>query len=249
MNFREVGGLTTRDGRRVKSGVLWRSAGLEAATARDIELIGKLGLMSIADLRGEEERSTQPTHPAITKDVQTIWSTTGGLPSRSEFMQTFNSDKDANTLRQVVEQLYRTIADNHASHFRLIFDALAVGALPMLVHCAAGKDRTGVVVAVILEALGVERESILVDYARTNELLDWDRLSITAAAGTGLGAGALSALPQEAFEVLRRADVSYLDAALSDLDLRYSTVTQFLEQKVGLNPDTISRVRHNLLEG
>ena len=248
MNFRDAGSLVTQDGKRVKQGVLWRSAGLEAATSSDIETISALGLAAIADLRGDEERRTQPTHPAITKDVRMIWSTAGGLPNRSEFMQTFNLSSDAGALREMVEQLYRTIADKHESHLRLIFDALAAGALPILIHCAAGKDRTGVVVAIILETLGVDRGRIIADYCRTNDLLDWDRLSILAAAGTGLGDGALNSLPPEAFDALKRAESNYLEAAFVELDQRHGGVLQFLERRAGVSHETISRARQNLLE-
>jgi len=248
MNFRQMGGLEGRDARRIRPGLFWRSAGLDQPHAEDINQINSLGLKTIVDLRGERERVAFPTHPPLTQLCDTIWSPSEAETSQTEAFVLLSKSKDEGMLIDAVASLYTQIADQYAVHVRMVFAAIASNRVPILVHCAAGKDRTGVVVAIVLETLGVDRSDIMSNYLETNDHLDWDRLSVAAAAGTGVRENSLDLMTAPALALLKRAHPRFLEAAFSHIDTRYGSVDIYLRQKVGVSSTTIERVRENLLE-
>ena len=248
MNFREMGGLKGQGGRRIKPGLFWRSAGLDRPHTEDIDLIKGLNLKTIVDLRGAKERAAFPTHAALAQSCEILWSTTDAESTQTEVFELLTRSLDEGALTEAVASLYIQIADQHAAHIRMVFDAIAENRLPILVHCAAGKDRTGVVVAVVLESLGVDRSDIMSGYLETNLHLDWDRLSVAAAAGTGIRENNLDRMTAPALALIKRAHPAFLEAALSDIDSRYGSVDRFLAQKVGVSSATLAQVRENLLE-
>lgn len=248
MNFRQMGGLEGRDGRRIKPGLFWRSAGLDQPQPEDIDQIKSLNLKTIVDLRGQKERGAFPTHPALNRLCDTMWSPSEAENSKTEAFVLLSKSGDEGTLIDAIASLYTQIAEQHAAQVRMVFDAIASNSVPILVHCAAGKDRTGVVVAIVLETLGVDRSDIMSSYLETNDHLDWDRLSIAATAGTGVRENSLDLMTAPALALLKRAHPQFLEAAFSHIDTRYGSVEVYLRQKVGVSSTTIERVRENLLE-
>jgi protein-tyrosine phosphatase len=113
---------------------------------------------------------------------------------------------------------YRYYATEAAPSFAQAFNALAdTHASPLLIHCTAGKDRTGFVVAVLLDLLDVPREEIFADYETTNS--EWDRKSAS---------GLASNLPDDAREALMRADPAFLEAAFDTIEKNYGGVADFV---------------------
>lgn len=248
MNFRQMGGLQGHDGRRIRPGLFWRSAGLDQPDPEDIELIKSLNLKTIVDLRGERERVAFPTHPALAQICDMVWAPSEAENSQTEAFMLLSNSRDEVTLIDAIGSLYTRIADQHAAHVRMVFDAIASDKVPLLVHCAAGKDRTGVVVAIVLETLGVDRSDIMSSYLETNDHLDWDRLSIAATTGTGVKEGGLDLMTPPALELLKRAHPRFLEAAFSDIDTSYGSIDMYLAQKAAVSSATIERVREILLE-
>ncbi|PKP82796.1 MAG: hypothetical protein CVT79_04995 [Alphaproteobacteria bacterium HGW-Alphaproteobacteria-18] len=248
MNFRQMGGLKGQNGRRIRPGLFWRSAGLDQPHLQDIDQIKSLNLKTIVDLRGDRERAAFPTHPSLTQLCDVIWSPPEAENSQAEALMLLSKSSDDVTLIGAIASLYTRIADQHAAHVRMVFDAIASDRVPILVHCAAGKDRTGVVVAIVLEALGVDRRDIMSSYLETNDHLDWDRLSIAATAGTGVKESGLDLTTPPALALLKRAHPQFLEAAFSNIETSYGSIDIYLEQKAGVSSATIKRVRENLLE-
>lgn len=160
-NVRDVGGLRAGD-RAVRSGVLLRSDHLDDATVDDITLLaGDLGLKGVVDLRVEWESPKPPAWDTHGVDVLPLpLFDLSGTTDRSAFQG--------------------APADAYAAMLDLAGDALvailrfAVGldGAPVLIHCAAGKDRTGIAVAVLLSLAGVDRDDIVADYLATGERMD-----------------------------------------------------------------------------
>ena len=167
-NWRDLGGLPTEDGHRIRPGRFFRSDTLQEIDDADAERLAReVGLRTVVDLRlsGEvvrEGRGALQEHETVRHLNVPLISVDLSVPGTAVPLIT---------------------ADMHVPHylgfltvsgerFRIIAEALADGGLPAVVHCAAGKDRTGVVVAVILDAVGVQREAIVDDYVRTREAYD-----------------------------------------------------------------------------
>lgn len=247
-NFREVGGYPTGDGGRLRRGLLWRSARLDDLTAADVDRVQALGIATIADLRRPSERALNPTSGRLLARVRLLAWDSHGLRDERLQQQLFKPNADNDHYFGAILDLYRMIAEEHAIHLRDLIQAVAEGALPVLVHCAAGKDRTGIAVALVLELVGVEREYVLADYAKTDQLLDWDRLTAAAALGTGAGQSWLEQLDPAALKLLFRSDRRYLEAAFDDLTTRYGSLTNFVIDRLGVHPETLERLRHRLVE-
>jgi len=144
--------------------------------------------------------------------------------------------------------LYRMIIEDHTVQFAELLNRVAEGDLPILIHCAAGKDRTGIAVALLLEALGVQRDFIWADYAKTEQLLNWERLTSAAALGTGADSAWLENMDPGALKLLIRADARYLKSAFDDLDARYGSVMNFMSRRLGATPSLIEQLRIRLLQ-
>ena len=248
MNFREVGRLKGDGGKHVKPGMLWRSAGLDRPHAKDLDAIKSLSIQTVVDLRGPDERAAFPTHIALTESWDTLWSAPEVGDVQADAFGLLTQSRDKDVLTAAISKLYTQIADQHATHIRMAFDAIASNRVPILIHCAAGKDRTGVVVALVLESLGVDRRDIMANYLETNAHLDWERLSVAATAGTGVGDNRLDLITQPALALLKSAQPEFLQAALTDIDARYQSIDAFLTRKAGIPAETIAQVRESLLE-
>lgn len=247
-NFREVGGHRIRDGRRLRRGHLWRSARLDQLTSADCALMVTLGIRQIADLRGSEERALWPTNPLLLRQVKVLsWDIerpkAGAESSRG--LREFSGD--ASAARNAVMQLYPRIAEDQVPRLRGLYESIADGETPILIHCAAGKDRTGVAVGLLLDLIGVERSAILEDYELSERYLDWSRLDLTATLGVAQGANEPS-VPTPLLDAIVRSDRAYLEAVFSNIERRFDSTESFVKSAIGLSATAIAAIRCHLIE-
>jgi protein-tyrosine phosphatase len=158
-NLRDVGGLRTGDGRVVREGLLLRSDSPHRIPPEEAHALEALGVALVVDLRSDTELSDLGT---------------SRLPIATEHMPLFT---DARTMDigevESLAELYVLMLEAGGPNFGAVVRRLAEpGALPALVHCTAGKDRTGLVVGLLLSALGVTDDEVAADYARTGDALD-----------------------------------------------------------------------------
>ena len=158
-NVRDAGGLPLRDGGRTRFGELFRSANLRHVTDVDVaHLVDVVGLRLVIDLRTAREIDRDGPTLVAGAGVETV--ALSFLPDDGEALPETGDDSDP-LLRSYLGYLVdRT--ENVVQAVRLL-GGPDVG--PTLVHCAAGKDRTGVLLALVLDAVGVEREAVIADYA------------------------------------------------------------------------------------
>ena len=165
VNVRDLGGLPLEGGGTTASGVLVRSANLQALTAGDIERLLELGVRVVVDLRTGAELELEGPGPLVA-DGRIEIRHRSLYPEKGQLTDVMISRADGE--RPAVGYYLRYLRDRPDSIVGALEDiASADGAV--LVHCAAGKDRTGVVVALALAAAGVTREAIVADYVRTGE--------------------------------------------------------------------------------
>lgn len=241
-NFREVGGYPTRDGGKMKRGLIWRSARLDELTSTDMDLEALRSIRLVADLRRETERRANPTPLGFTASRTVLtWNREQGEFARPEGL--FAKGLNADGYAEGVRQFYRGLAEGHREELSALYRQLAAGEVPVLIHCSAGKDRTGIAVALLLELIGVDRNYVIADYCKTSELLDWQWLR-SGAAAAGMQRGWLDQLAPQALEVLMRADASYLCAAFDAIELQYGSVRQFACEALDLSDAEIDALGH-----
>ncbi|GKQ35729.1 tyrosine-protein phosphatase [Streptomyces sp. A012304] len=249
-NFRDVGGLPTVDGRRVRHGVLFRSGHLAHATDEDAAFLASLGLHTIFDFRNAAD------HKLEGPDVELPGVRNVNLPlsdpaDGAEFWRMVR-DGGLDQLREILGDgkaadrmiaSYRTIIKDRTAEHSRVLRALAQDSVPALMHCAAGKDRAGLSVAVTLLALGVEHEAIVTDYLESNA--KHRRYKVHR---NGTSADTYSPEVMELLSPLFEARVEYLTAAFETIEETWGGVDAYLERGLGLDAGTRELLRARLLD-
>jgi protein-tyrosine phosphatase len=249
-NFRDVGGLPTVDGRRVRFGVLYRSGHLAHATQEDTAYLSSLGLHTIFDFRNAADQKLEG--PDVTlPGVRNVNLPLSDPADGAEFWKMVR-DGDLDQLRGILSDgkgaqrmidSYRAIIKDRTAEHSRVLHALAEDSVPALMHCAAGKDRAGLSVAVTLLALGVEREAIVEDYLKSNA--KHRRYKVRR---SSTSASAYSPEVMELLDPLFDARAEYLSAAFETIEETWGDVGTYLEQGLGLTPQTRERLRERLLD-
>ena len=164
-NLRDLGGYRTADGRTVRRGLMFRSAALAGLTEADRAAVAALGLRTVCDFRGVEDRGRAPTVLAGPDIVSVPIEPTVGAGLR-DILRTKEATGEA--LQAVLERAYVAYALGSVAQYRTVLDLVVQGATPLLFHCSAGKDRTGFAAALLLTALVEPWDTVLADFAANN---------------------------------------------------------------------------------
>jgi len=247
-NFRDIGGYHAADGRTVKWGQVYRAGVLTYFTPADHRPLQQLGVRAICDLRREEERHREPGRWPDTATQALSWKDDENMPTVRGF-----AAKRPNTaagMRDAMIDLYRALPTWMAPRLRGLFECVSTGKLPVVVHCAAGKDRTGVAIAVLLRALGVEAQTVVEDYLLTNDAGNFETFIKThSESHLGLADAhrPLLSMPEDVRKALFAADADYLDAANDQIDTVHGGIDAYLRDVLQLSDATIEQTRRALL--
>ncbi len=171
INFRDLGGYRNKDGRSVKWRKLLRSGHLANLTSNDVTALREIGVTQIHDLRRSEEQQRTPSKPMPGEFITDYQIVVGSMGRFWEYL--LGGELTANTAHQLVVTSYRDCVAEVALPFRRLFRLLIDNsAHASLIHCAAGKDRTGMAAALVLAALDIPRQTIVEDYMLTREYYD-----------------------------------------------------------------------------
>lgn len=240
INFRDFGGYDTTDGRRVDWGKLYRCGALSNLTEADHERFTNLSVGVICDLRRDDEVEMNPTpaHPPF-HVRQHIPIAPGSSPMLRESLQG-SAHGVADRINFMVE-ITREIARDHHDAYSRLFRHLLESDGAFLLHCSAGKDRTGFGAALILSAIGVDEDTIVQDYLLTNQaecLFRFMGERMRGHYGDKLDDGSLEAITGVREE--------YLRAALDEVRTRHGSVDGYLEE-IGVGEAERAELRHRLL--
>jgi protein-tyrosine phosphatase len=232
-NVRDLGGWPTADGRRVRFGMVYRSASLAGLTDGDGAVFSQIGLRTVCDLRGEQEARIAPSRlSGVTLHALSIEPSLGASV-RDVATQT---GATAEHVMVLLRRAYTAYALDWSHRYRALFDLLVEGdAPPLLFHCSAGKDRTGFGAALVLTALGVDEELVLEDYLATNRL--W-RIDPVLAAD----------MPALAAEVMLRAHPELIGVAFDAIRKEFGSLDGYFDRRLGLGPARRERLCERLLE-
>lgn len=229
-NFRDVGGYPVPGG-VVRSGKLFRSDGLSKLGAAGKDELTRLGVRVVIDLRDDFEASVMPD------DLE-------GLDVETMRLPVFEGSGASQGMAGVsLEALYEKILGQHADVVVAALREVSVGSDGVLVHCTAGKDRTGIVVALALLAVGVDRQIVLADYARSEANLGGEWLE-----------GMLGLIAQHGVHetpelrvLMGGSPPEALDAALRSAEEKHGSITQYLLDS-GFSALELAQLRSVLVE-
>ena len=186
-NFRDMGGYKTTDGRYVKWGTLYRSNALSSLTAADLTYVSSIPLVSVVDFRSPTEGARNILPSTTTYYNYAI--VLGAWPGYGPFYESL------------------VVAPDYVAQFKKMFTLLKnKDNTPLLIHCTAGRDRTGVGAALILLALGVDKETVIADYLLTNIYVP------------------------EYGDIYR----SYLESTLNKINSTYTSIDNFFRDQMGI---------------
>jgi len=237
-NFRDFGGYRTQTGTRLKEGLLYRSGDLARATDADLDYLASLGIKTICDLRSEGERKREPDRVPAAKPF-----TFFNIPMRPIV------DYQGRSLRRLLSlmagserkvdyvaesyQAYRDYATSYLPQLKALFRRISNPEnLPLLIHCSAGKDRTGVVASLIQLVLGVPVEIVIDDYLKTNGNLE----TYKEDAFRQMSKLGYFGVPwKKLYAPLFAARTDFIDAALEQVKKEFGVVDEWFRRGLGFS--------------
>jgi protein-tyrosine phosphatase len=249
-NFRDFGGYRTGDGSVVKKGLLYRSGGLDQASENDLNELNSLGIRTVVDLRLAQERSQAPDRFPDHRDVQVVQLPMKRLVTpRSGYLDSFFSLLFGEARRldfeRVARQSYREYVTQYRDEISEILRLVSERRnLPVLIHCTAGKDRTGVVCSLLQRALGVPGELAMQDYMLSNECLnEYNRAMLKR-----LRFLPLLGVPKQKFIPLLEARKEYLQAIFDQIESEFGDLEEYFRDGLGFSEGERIRLKEILLE-
>lgn len=245
-NFRSLGGLPAAGGRRIRPHALMRADRLTGLTHDDWHWLAGTGLATICDLRSAAERAEHPNRvPPQLRLRELHCDVRNDLRADPTLVRLLVDDPTPRGAERVMVEIYRRFPSCMGDTLATVVERLLAGGAPLLVHCSAGKDRTGFVIALLLHALGVPEALIRRDYlaSRAWPGADSHRASLAARLGAVIPP---QELPAAVDAVLDVRD-AYLDAALGALLAEFGSVKRYLEAAAGVDAARIDRLRNDLL--
>jgi protein tyrosine/serine phosphatase len=246
-NFRDFGGYATAAGRAIRPGQLYRSAHHGQATDADLAAIAALGIGVIVDLRRGEERQRTPSrrHEGFAAKLIENDGNEASSDPFIEFIRTSDVSEDA--FRDYMLGYYRgaPFDERHLDLFSRYFRALAEDDGAVLIHCTAGKDRTGLLAALTHHIAGVHRDDIFDDYLLTNSVASFERrlpavarMIVEVSGRTPTDAAVRTAVS---------VDAAYLERAFEVIEARSGSIDAYLEDALGVDAALRARVEARLV--
>lgn len=241
-NFRDMGGLKAKDGRRIRFGLIFRSAELTGLTYDDLVYLKKQQIKFIYDYRDKAEADLKPD-PKIGNEEHKRVAVNG------EDRTTAQSEWDPETFYRsfTVENFTRVYAEmpiqNVSYQTMMHLVARPERNLPLIHHCAGGRDRTGVGSMLILKTLGVSDETIVDDYLLSNRLLQTYHQELFADAAQYISGTAL-----KHFEEGFLLHEEFIEASMKAITETYGTFSNYLSVEFGIDEKMRTKIQNFCLE-
>lgn len=251
-NFRDFGGYAAKAGLSMKSGILFRSARLSELTAEDQAKLQEIGPRLIVDLRRRNEASLSPTKANWQDGPRTLNAPLLLDEAGPSTLERVLADPDAringDKTREIMIELYRELVrlPTALEGYRIIFEALADPAhYPVIVHCSGGKDRTGLVCALIQGLVGVSRDDIIRDFMLSAEA--FDESYFAQRIPQVIDVSALGEWSVDGLRPILTVEQVYIETALDLIEAEYGSFEAYLTGPVGLPVETLLDVETHVL--
>lgn len=193
----------------------------------------------VVDLRSTRERSAHPSVARIESRHRDYDNSDADLVSALRSATTTVA-----SIKEIMTRTYRALLDEQAESLAELVRLIARGNVPIVFHCTAGKDRTGMAAALLLALVGVDRNDIARDYLRTRE--DNDRA--TSNIRSALKGFGIAEIDEAVLTAMMDVDVAYLDAMFDELERRFGDVETFAFRRLGLTAADLASLRALMLE-
>jgi len=238
-NFRDFGGYYNEDNLQTQWGKLYRSSSLNYAMTTDLKFLDALDIKTVIDLRSDKERLKRPYKYAAKQ--------TFNLPLRENPTIIFGDKilskqmKKNDVLIAQQDNLF-FVMENNADHFEQMFDILTDKAnYPIVISAELGKDKTGIVSALILTALGVDREQIISDFLLSNELINYDLFV------PDLKIYFSDDEVQQTMTAMLSANQEVITYVIDRIAKQHGSMAQFLENEIKLTPQKRAKLKEIML--
>lgn len=241
INFRDIGGYRTVDGRVTRRGLVYRSGVLSRLTESDWERVAALGVRQICDLRSDEEIAEDPENLPGDIGYRHLPLTTENQSFARLRMLLFNRT----AIPTLLPNAYTSVMiDNNPQVFGEVLRQIAApDNLPMILHCTAGKDRTGVAVMLLLLVLGVPARVVAADYTLSNYYFEFFR----EVARVALKPVAPLGFKAEDLQPLLSAESKTVETVINHINQKYGSIETYLINHAGVSAETIDHLRDLLL--
>ncbi|QTD39937.1 tyrosine-protein phosphatase [Sporosarcina sp. Te-1] len=248
-NFRDIGGYRTTDGSRMKTGVLFRSGALSKLTENDIKKFEQLNIKLICDLRTEGEYQSKPAKIQANDTLHIVnvplqqYETQDG--DRRKILGFLFGKQGEEQFDRFIRDYYRRIIFERTSYVNDILRLLASPEnLPAVIHCSAGKDRTGIISAIIQLLVGVPYEKVEENYLLTNQFYAkrLEKLSRL------MGWLSLFRVTPERVKYIMEAKPEYLHHIYSEITREYGSVEDYLHKACQIDTTIVEGLKEQLLE-
>jgi protein-tyrosine phosphatase len=249
-NFRDAGGHSTDDGQRVRTGRLYRCGHLANATDADVDALEQLGIGVVVDLRGDAERVIEG-ESRLPRGAKVVYLPMGDVRAGPDLRELLGSG-DVERIKEMFPpgaardmmlrgSLAFVVDDAHCAQYaEFVRTLIEANGTPVVVHCSAGKDRTGWATALVLLALGVPEQLVVDDYLRSNEAQALRMANVARSTSNGLDPGLL--------EPLVLVHVDYITTSLVALEEHWGGIDGYLGGGLGIDAQLRSQLRSVLLE-
>lgn len=247
-NFRDYGSYAARDGAKLRRGILYRSGQHVDATADDLQKVGKLGLATIVDLRGDSERAAFPCARSedFAATVLFVPGETAGA-HQAPHIEAAREVTTAADAHKAMVRLYDSMPfrPKLIEIFQLYFEALAERDGASLLHCLAGKDRTGLAAGLLHHLLGVHRDDLMADYMLTNVAGNIERRIAAGAATVRSNFG--HAMEEDAVRTLMSVHPAFLETGFTAIEAQHGSIEAYARDVLGVSPERLSKIEARLL--
>ena len=248
INLRDFGGYTTSSGRTVRKGKLFRCGQMADMPETSYEPFSALDISVICDLRSHEEVQLAPSPEAPPFECRVhipIWpGSTSQFRSRMQEEQRHASTEEFTAFMQDVT---RELARDHVNAYKQLMLELVSTEKGFLLHCTAGKDRTGFGAAMILTLLGVDRETVLHDYLVSNEATELMQRTRERMLQSMKRNGLSEVVDEGMLQIMSTVRAEYLQAAYDEIDYHYGGIKGYLEE-IGITEAEEQALEARLLE-
>jgi protein-tyrosine phosphatase len=246
-NFRSLKGLPTIDGRVISGHSIVRSDQLDLLIPDDWIVLRTLGIKTVCDLRSESERTRYPNALPTSEINQLSMEVLNDIRSDPNLVAALKSNPDEQGAINLMLEVYRKLPNSLAPHLSTMFDLFRSESAPVLIHCTAGKDRTGFAVAVLLHALGVKPEAIMDDYilsGREHCISNPVRREMVADIVNRLAGQKNS---ESMIDTIMDAREIYLQTAFNSIASSYGSMDAYIQAHTGLDLEDLRKFRDQFL--
>lgn len=247
-NFREIGGLETSNGGKLKSGILFRSDELYHLTNNDIKKLETLNLKVICDLRTDYERKSKPDRLPVNNLLKVV-----NIPffhqkrdyNQLQIMWFLITNSHKINFEKFIKEHYFNNAFERATEVGQVINLLSgKDNLPILIHCKAGKDRTGLIAAIIQLLAGVPLNTVFDEYLSTNDFIK-DKME---AAEKLIRRMSFFRASSEKIKPLLEVRREYLEDVITVITTRYGSIENYLLSACNINKMVIEKIKTNICE-